>query len=171
MPMTLFGFGGVMLECGSERAKFPDATGKINFKLKLQKWTTRDNIDRNRFVCFQPVITIFLHNLNTDMAIEYSNMVSVLNESNINGIPIRIYPRYDFENEAGIMIPCKLISDFDPQDLANCEVGQTIELIFQATQKFTEIPNFFSGWQIYNVVDYNGDNIIDYEDNQIIIVN
>ncbi len=171
MPSTLFGFGGVMLECGSERAEFPDATGKITFQRKMQKWTTRDNIERSRFIGYQPIITVFLHNLDTDMAIEFANLVSVLNESDANDTPISVYPRYDFENEVGIMIPCKLISDFDPQDLANCEVGQTIELTFQATQKFTEIPNFFSGWQIYNVIDFNDDNIVDYEGNQIIIVN
>ena len=44
MPSTLFGFGGVMLECASERAKFPDYAGKITFQRKMQKWTTRDNI-------------------------------------------------------------------------------------------------------------------------------
>lgn len=171
MPSTLFGFGGVMLECGSERAKFPDYAGKITFQRKMQKWTTRDNIERSRFIGYQPVITVFLHNLDSIMAIEFANLVSVLNESDKNGTPINVYPRYDFTNEAGIMIPCKLISDFDPQDLANCEVGQTIELTFQSTQKFNEIPNFFSGWQIYNVIDYENNNIIDYEGNQIIIVN
>lgn len=171
MPSTLFGFGGVMLECASERAEFPDSTGHINFVRKLQKWTSRDNIDRSRFIGYQPVITVSFQNLNTDMAIEFSRLVSVLNESDANDTPISVYPRYDFENEVGIMIPCKLISDFDPQDLANCEVGQTIELTFQATQKFTEIPNFFSGWQIYNVIDFNDDNIVDYEGNQIIIIN
>jgi hypothetical protein len=171
MPFTLFGFGGTMLKCGTEIARFPDSTGHINFVRKLQKWTSRDNVDRSRFIGYQPIITVFLHNLDTDMAIEFANLVSVLNESDANDTPISVYPRYDFENEAGIMIPCKLISDFDPQDLANCEVGQTIELTFQSTQKFTEIPNFFSGWQIYNVIDYENNNIVDYEDNQIIIVN
>jgi len=171
MPSTLFGFGGVMLECGSEIAKFPDSTGHINFVRKLQKWTSRDNVDRSRFIGYQPVITVSFQNLNIDMAIEFSRLVSILNESDMTDTPIEIYPRYDFINETGIKIDCKLLSDFDPQDIANCEVGQTIELTFQATQKYMTIPNFFSGWQIYNVVDYNGDNIVDYEGNQIIIIN
>lgn len=170
MPSTLFGFGGVMLECASERAKFPDATGKITFQRKMQKWTTRDNIERSRFIGYQPIITVFLHNLDTDMAIEFANLVSVLNESDANDTPISVYPRYDFENEAGIMIPCKLISDFDPQDLANCEVGQTIELTFQATQKYMTIPNFFSGTQIYEIIDYEKNIIVDYKENKIIAI-
>jgi len=170
MPSTLFGFGGVMLECGSKIAKFPDYAGKITFQRKMQKWTTRDNIERSRFIGYQPIITVFLHNLDTDMAIEFANLVSVLNESDMNETPISVYPRYDFQSEAGIMIPCKLISDFDPQDLANCEVGQTIELTFQSTQKYTEIPNFFSGTQIYNVIDYDENIIVDYEGNKIIAI-
>ena len=100
MPSTLFGFGGVMLECASERAKFPDATGKITFQRKMQKWTTRDNIERSRFIGYQPIITVFLHNLDTDMAIEFANLVSVLNESDANDTPISVYPRYDFQSEA-----------------------------------------------------------------------
>ena len=169
MASTLFGFGGTLLECGETSASFPNNTGNIAFKRKAQTWVTRDNIERHRFLGYQPTISVQLHNLNDEMAIEWANLVAVINEHHATGTAITVTPRYDEDSEYGLPFSCTLISDFNPQDIARCEAGQTIDLVFQATQLYTEIPSVFSGVTVYDVIDGSGNTIVDGDGDTIIM--
>lgn len=167
---ALFGFGGFKLECGSEEAYFSGNTGHLRFRKIANTWTTRDNVPRQKILGWLPVITVTLHNLNAAQSLLFNDLVSVINQHSATGTPITVTPRYDETNDFGLAYECHIESDFDPLDIANCNAGQTIDLIFFGNQKFDSIPNVFSDVQIYDVVDYNGDSVVDGSGNEITMI-
>ncbi len=112
---------------------------------------------RQNIIGWLPEISVTLHNLKAEHSLQYANLVSVVNEHTATGTPITITPRYDETDDYGLAYDCVIDSDFDPQDIANCNAGQTIDLVFYGTETYMSIPNVFSGLEIYDVVDYNGD--------------
>ena len=167
---ALFGFGGFKMSCGSEEAYFSGNTGKLRFRKLAHKWVSRDNVPRQNIIGWLPEISVTLHNLKTEHSLEYANLVSVVNEHTATGTPITITPRYDETDDYGLAYDCVIDSDFDPQDIANCNAGQTIDLVFYGTETYMSIPNVFSGLELYDVVDYNGDSVVDGSGNEIIMI-
>jgi hypothetical protein len=171
MANILFGFGGTILECGAHTGTYEASRGVVKLIRKAQTWQTRDNITRHKFLGYEVQISVKLFNVDADTAVQYYNLVELLNEHNVSGTPVTVTPRYDATLDFGIAFDCTLISDFNPQDIAACSVGQTIDLVFQSTELLSDIPAIFSEMEVFNVIDYTNDTIVDYDDNQIQGVN
>ena len=168
---SIFGFGGCIIECDGVTASFPNNTGAIRYQLKQQTWTTADNVERHKFQGWLPIISVQLQNLDDADVIQMHALINIINTHKSSGLDITITPRYSVTDEYGISFPVTLQSEFSPQDIAACEAGQTIELTFQATQIYQEIPAVFSGVTVYNLVDYAGNNVVDYAGYQVIVIN
>lgn len=170
MATILFGFGPASVSCGGITADFPDSTGDIEFVKLSQNWVTSDNMARSRITGYQPTIRLHVLSFDAITAGELKKLVAVINESNATGQDIVIRPRIDPGSGVSLEYSCKLISDFKPQDIANFPVGQTLDLIFQATQKESSIPSLFSGSQIYNLTDIDGTDLTDIDDEQLTVI-
>lgn len=157
---TLFGFGGFKISCGSMTANFEQNTGHLMFRKVSQNWITRDGNEHQRFLGWIPEISVIINNLTDSQSTSLSELVDILNQHTLTNTPLTIAPRYDYTNDYGLSFDCNIASDFNPEDIAACEAGQSIPLYFIGIESTKTMPNVFSGTQIHNVVDYLGVQIV-----------
>lgn len=168
MSKVLLGFGGAQLSCAEITAEFPLNKGDISYKEEYKDFKLRSGIYRRIFQGFRPYITLTFHNVDDTSAGEMVNLLSLINIHKNTGELIEIYPRYDFDSAFGVSFQCELVTDIDIQDIGNTAAAQTLELVFRSQTLVTEVSTLVSDTSEFNLVDYEGNTVVDYQDNQII---
>lgn len=160
MAKVIFGFGGTKLICGGIIASFPLCKGYVKYIDENMSKTARSGKLIELHKGWRPVVTIQINNASDSQADEWKNLIRIINFSKINNEPISVSPRYNESLSYGLTISCKLMSDFDPQDIGEIAAAQYIELVFQGVNRVYTIPTLTSDTAVFNVVTGDGDNLI-----------
>jgi len=163
---TVFGFGGSKYEQDSVVIEFPLVLGKLRYQQEYQMRTSISGKDKKRLLGWRPIIEVEIYNLKDGDGSKMASLIAMVS----SGEAITVYPRFD-SSVAEISHDCYCISDVDPQDIAQCEAGQTMLLTFRGIDRLSSIPTPLSNPGTYNIIAKDGAttyNIVDHQSNNII---
>lgn len=163
---TVFGFGGSKYTQSGVTIEFPLVLGKLRYQQEYQLRTSISGKDNKRLLGWRPIIEVEIYNLKAGDGSKMASLIEMVS----SGEPITVFPRFD-SGSAEISHDCHCISDIDPQDIAQCEAGQTMILLFRGIERIASIPTALSNPGTVNIIAKNGAttyNIVDYQNNNII---
>ncbi len=165
----LWGFGAVTFSDGVDTITLNHATGRLGFTEERNVYRTKSGGTVVNHRGYRAKISVKLWNIGkADKKADaqtLSEVVAMLNST--KNVGIIVAPRV--EAAGSLHYLCLLDSDIDPEDISyNVPVGQTLDLEFTGKETLPNLPTFTSSEEYYNVVDADGDQIVDDDGNKII---
>ena len=178
---SVFGFGGVKFNMtyGSsleytKEAYFSGSFSDITYEPIMLE---RQNVlyeDVSKLLGFKSNLDVELINIKDDDWNQFLQLISIYNlaKQYPNGV-LTIYPEYNSGIESPELYNLKLDnmrmdSSFNPQQIANVEVGQSLSVSFIGKKLLSSIPLVFSQAEIYTWVDGDGTTMIDDDGDTLI---
>jgi len=150
---SVFGFGGVMIET----VEFPYSYGNISFeRVDVRNTTLTGNILVHP-VGWRPIIDVNLVSTEAADAVKLASVISLIAESQVTPRTITVYPRYT-STDAGSLLSysCYVDGNISPEDIANVDVGQTLQLRFIGSTLINSLPTNYSN-PVLSIRVTNGD--------------
>ena len=178
---SIFGFGGVRVEMthGSSNeytrvAWFDGSFSDITYEPIMLE---RQNIlyeDVSKLLGYKTKLDVKLINLKDDDYFQFGQLISIYNliKQYPNGV-LSIYPEYnpDIPNPGVYnlkLVNMRINSDFNPQQIANVEIGQTLKLSFSGKSLLSWIPMVFTNQETTYWVDESNNRMVDENGNYLI---
>jgi hypothetical protein len=152
---SLFGWGGVKI--GS--TEFTTAFGVLSFKREDVRNTTIAGKVLVHSKGWRAVIETELFNCQTGDAAKFQSLASIVSASQAGNTAVVIYPRYTSTDNGSLTnYSCFLDSDFNPEDIAQVDVGQTIKLKWIGEELLNSLPSNISNPELITRTTDDSDN-------------
>lgn len=164
---SIWGFGSLRLIRGETTIEFPYAIHQLSFQIISKRSQSISGRIFTTQMKFRPKIKATIHICSST---DLESIIRFIQILNVPFSTITVSPQYNAQNTQNVQYVCILDNkQLKFSQLANAQVGQSIELSFIAKELITSLPIHTSNYQIFNIVDHQGAYIVDASSNQLII--
>jgi hypothetical protein len=159
---SLFGWGGVYITGDSEPATFATSFGNVSYEKVDVRNTTIDGKIIVHPKGWRAVIECELFNTSAADVLAFQRLAALVSISQETSTPLTVYPRYTATDAGSVRAyTCFIDSEFAPRDIANVDIGQTINLRFVAQELITYLPTNYSGQTVLPFIDESDNQYVD----------